>query len=79
MKKKMREIIEIVKEYDNLLVITDYDLVIQGCQLTHIWYDEEDGSIRYFAGDMVEDDYAEELFPTKEEFNEIYDLITEEF
>jgi hypothetical protein len=79
MKKKMREIIEILKEYDNLLVITDYDLVIQGCQLTHIWYDEEDGSIRYFAGDMVEDDNAEELFPTKEEFNEIYDLITEEF
>ena len=79
MKKKMVEIIVILNEYDGLLNVADFELVVQGCQLTHIWYDEEDGSIRYFAGDMVEDDNAEELFPTKEEFNEIYDLITEEF
>lgn len=76
-KTKMTNLIDILNEYEGLLNITDFNLVVQGCQLTHIYYNDEFDKIQYFAGDIVEDDYAEELFPTDEEFNKIYDLVVE--
>jgi hypothetical protein len=76
-KTKMANLIDILNEYEGLLNITDFNLVVQGCLLTHIWYNEEFDKIQYFAGDIVEDDYAEELFPTDEEFDKIYYLVVE--
>lgn len=78
-KTKMTKLIGILNEYDGLLNVADFELVVQGCQLTHILYNEESDKIQYFAGDIEEDDYAEELFPTDEEFNEIYDLVVEDY
>lgn len=76
-KTKMANLIDILNEYEGLLNITDFNLVVQGCLLTHIWYNEEYDKIQYFAGDIVEDDYAEELFPTDEEFDKIYESVVE--
>ena len=76
-KTKITNLIDILNEYEGLLNITDFNLVVQGCLLTHIWYNEEYDKIQYFAGDIVEDDYAEELFPTDEEFDKIYDSVVE--
>lgn len=76
-KTKIANLIDILNEYEGLLNITDFNLVVQGCLLTHIWYNEEYDKIQYFAGDIVEDDYAEELFPTDEEFDKIYESVVE--
>lgn len=73
----MTNLIDILNEYEGLLEVTDFNLVVQGCLLTHICYNEEYDKIQYFAGDIVEDDYAEELFPTDEEFDKIYDSVVE--
>ena len=77
MKTKIANLIDILNEYDGLLEVIDFNLVVQGCLLTHICYNEESDKIQYFAGDIVEDDYAEELFPTDEEFDKIYDSVVE--
>ena len=77
MKTKIANLIDILNEYDGLLEVIDFNLVVQGCLLTHIYYNEESDKIQYFAGDIVEDDYAEELFPTDEEFDKIYDSVVE--
>jgi hypothetical protein len=76
-KTKIANLIDILNEYEGLLNITDFNLVVQGCLLTHIYYNEEFDKIQYFAGDIVEDHYAEELFPTDEEFDKIYNLVVE--
>lgn len=76
-KTKMANLIDILNEYEGLLNITDFNLVVQGCLLTYICYNEEYDKIQYFAGDIVEDDYAEELFPTDEEFDKIYESVVE--
>lgn len=76
-KTKMTNLIDILNEYDGLLNITDFNLVVQGCLLTHIYYNEDSDKIQYFAGDIVEDKYSEELFPTDEEFDKIYDSVVE--
>jgi hypothetical protein len=60
-----------------LLNITDFNLVVQGCHLTHIYYNEDFETVHFFAGDVVVDEFSEELFPTDEEFNKIYDLVVE--
>ena len=76
-KTKMTNLIDILNEYDGLLEVIDFNLVVQGCLLTHIYYNEESDKIQYFAGDIVEDKYSEELFPTDEEFDKIYDSVVE--
>lgn len=76
-KDKMTNLIDILNEYGGLLEVIDFNLVVQGCLLTHIYYNEESDKIQYFAGDIVEDKYSEELFPTDEEFDKIYDSVVE--
>ena len=76
-KTKITNLIDILNEYDGLLGVIDFNLVVQGCLLTHIYYNEESDKIQYFAGDIVEDKYSEELFPTDEEFDKIYDSVVE--
>ena len=76
-KDKITNLIDILNEYGGLLEVIDFNLVVQGCLLTHIYYNEESDKIQYFAGDIVEDKYSEELFPTDEEFDKIYDSVVE--
>ena len=76
-KAKMTNLIDILNEYEGLLNIINFNLVVQGCLLTHIYYNEDFETVHFFAGDVVIDEYSEELFPTDEEFNKIYDLVVE--
>lgn len=76
-KTKMTNLIDILNEYDGLLNVADFNLVVQGCHLTHIYYNEDFETVHFFAGDVEIDEYSEELFPTDEEFNKIYDLVVE--
>lgn len=73
----MTNLIDILNEYEGLLNIIDLNLVVQDCLLTHIYYNEDFETIHFFAGNVVDDEYSEELFPTDEEFNKIYDLVVE--
>ena len=76
-KTKMTNLIDILNEYEGLLNIIDFNLVVQDCLLTHIYYNEDFETIHFFAGNVVDDEYSEELFPTDEEFDKIYDLVVE--
>lgn len=77
--KTSQDLINILEEYDNLLVVTDLEIKVQGALLTHIFYDTESGKVKFFAGDIVEDDYAEELFPGESELQMICNELEENF
>jgi hypothetical protein len=79
MKNKIKELISIILEYGEYIVVSDLDIKVQGCILTHLYYNEETDTLHYFSGDIVEDKYAEELFPNEKEFEEIYEEITDAF
>lgn len=78
-KNKLRKLINIVDEYDGSIIVTDLDIKVQGNLLTHIMYNEDSNILQFFAGDMEEDEYAEEVFPTEEEMETIYEEITDNF
>jgi hypothetical protein len=79
MDKYQQIIADIIAEYGDLIGVEDLGLVVQGCILTHIFYNQETDTLHYFSGDIVEDKYAEELFPNEKEFNEIYDMVLDNF
>ena len=78
-KGKMHNLISIVEDYGGLIVVSDLGIKVQGSLLTHIFYNENTDTLQFFAGDMVNDKYAEEIFPTEEEFEEIFVKITDNF
>ena len=63
---------DILYEYDNQLVISDLELVVQGNIVTDVVWDEETDEIHFFCGNMYKDEYAEEVFPNEQELNTIY-------
>ena len=69
----------ILYEYGNQIVIADWEIKVGGCIITQILWNEETDEIQYFTGDMEEDDYAEEVFPTEETINKIYEMVVENF
>lgn len=73
MTTKISTLIDILIEYYGVINIKDFNLVVQGCQLAHIYYNVESDKVRYFTVDI------EELFPTDEEFNKIYDLVVKNY
>jgi hypothetical protein len=78
-KGKMHYLIGIVYQYGGLLVVADWELKVRGGILTHIFYNEDADILQFFNGDMVNDKYAEEVFPTDEEFEEIFKEVTDNF
>lgn len=78
-KGKMHYLIGIVYQYDGSLIVPDLDIKVQGCLLTHIMYNEDSDILQFFAGDLEEDDYVEEVFPTEEELEEIFVQVTDNF
>ena len=78
-KGKIHNLISIVEDYGGLIVVSDLGIKVQGSLLTHIFYNENTDTLQFFAGDMVNDKYAEEIFPTEEEFEEIFVKITDNF
>ena len=78
-KGKMNYLISIVDEYGGSIIVSDLSIKAQGNLLTHIFYNEDSGILQFFAGDMVNDKYAEEIFPTEEEFEEIFAQVTDNF
>ena len=78
-KGKMHNLISIVEDYGGLIVVSDLGIKVQGSLLTHIFYKEEYGTLQFFAGDMVNDKDAEEVFPNEEEMETIYAEIADNF
>lgn len=78
-KGKMNYLISIVDEYGGSIIVSDLGIKAQGNLLTHILYNEDSDILQFFAGDMVNDKYAEEIFPTEEEFEEIFAQVTDNF
>ena len=78
-KGKMNYLISIVDEYGGSIIVSDLGIKAQGNLLTHIFYNEDSDILQFFAGDMVNDKYAEEIFPTEEEFEEIFAQVTDNF
>ena len=75
----MHYLIGIVYQYGGSLIVPDLDIKIQGNLLTHIMYNEDSDILQFFAGDLEEDDYVEEVFPTDEELEEIFKEVTDNF
>ena len=75
----MHDLISIVDEYGGLIVVEDLDIVVGNSLITHIFYNEGTDTLQFFAGDMVNDKYAEEVFPNEEEMETIYAEITDNF
>lgn len=78
-KSKMHDLISIVDEYGGLIVVENLDIVVGNSLITHIFYNEDTDTLQFFAGDMVNDKYAEEVFPNEEEMETIYAEITDNF
>ena len=78
-KNKMHDLISIVDEYGGLIVVEGLDIIVGNCLITHIFYNEDTDTLQFFAGDMVNDKYAEEVFPNEEEMETIYAEITDNF
>ena len=78
-KGKMHYLIGIVYQYGGSLIVPDLEIIVQGNLLTHIMYNEDSDIMQFFAGDLEEDDYVEEVFPTEEELEEILAQVTDNF
>ena len=78
-KGKIHNLISIVEDYGGLIVVSDLGIKVQGSLLTHIFYNENTDTLQFFAGDMVNDKYAEEIFPNEEEMETIYAEIADNF
>ena len=78
-KGKKHYLIGIVYQYGGSLIVPDLDIKVQGNLLTHIMYNEDSDILQFFAGDLEEDDYVEEVFPTEEELEEIFAQVTDNF
>ena len=78
-KGKIRNLISIVEDYGGLIVVSDLGIKVQGSLLTHIFYNEDTDTLQFFAGDIVNDKNAEEVFPNEEEMEAIYTEITDNF
>ena len=78
-KGKIRNLINIVEDYGGLIVVSDLGIKVQGSLLTHIFYKEEYDTLQFFAGDIVNDKNAEEVFPNEEEMETIYAEIADNF
>ena len=78
-KGKMHYLIGIVYQYGGSLIVPDLNIKVQGNLLTHIMYNEDSDILQFFAGDLEEDDYVEEVFPTDEKLKEIFKKVTDNF
>jgi hypothetical protein len=78
-KGKMHYLIGIVYQYGGYIIVSDWELKVRGGILTHIFYNEDADILQFFNGHMEYDDYAEEVFPTEEELEEIFKEVTDNF
>lgn len=78
-KGKIHNLIGIVYQYGGSIIVADLDIVVRNSVLTHIFYNEDADILQFFAGDMEDDEYVEEVFPTEEEMETIYAEITDNF
>lgn len=69
----------IIYEYGNSIIIVDGEIVAQGCELTEVRWNEETDELEYYAGDMENDKYAEQVLPNETEIEEIFDYIINNF
>ena len=75
------QVIDILKNEDfgGYVCISDWQYVCSGCLITCVEYDEECECVRFYCGDMVNDKYAEEVFPIDEMKFAIYTDIVDAY
>ena len=78
-KGKIHYLIGIVYQYGGSIIVEDLGIIVGNSLLTHIFYNEDYDILQFFAGDMVNDKDAEEVFPNEEEMETIYAEITDNF
>ena len=78
-KGKVHNLIGIVYQYGGSIIVADLGIVVRNNVLTHIFYNEDADILQFFNGDMEDDEYAEEVFPTDEELEEIFKEVTDNF
>lgn len=69
----------ILYEYGNAINTEDSELVAQGCEITEIVWNEETDELEFYAGNMYDDKYAEQVFPSEIEIDLIYQYVVENF
>ena len=71
----MEEIYEIFEEFEtNVLPIKDFGIVMNECLVTHLYLNDK-GVIEVWAGNPVEDEYAEQLILTKSQLETLFDEV----
>ena len=50
-----------------------------GCEITEIVWNEETDELEFYAGNMYDDKYAEQVFPNEIEMDLIYQYVVENF
>jgi hypothetical protein len=68
-KKLTDKLKSIMNEYDNTdyLPIGDCNIHIQGCLLTHCYYDDSNKKMIFSSGDLYVDKHAEEIILTDDD------------
>jgi hypothetical protein len=69
----------ILYEYGNSVLVPNGEIVAQGCEITEIVWNEETDELAFYAGDMYNDKYAEQVFPNETEMDLIYQYVVENF
>ena len=61
-------VLEIMNDYcTDYLTIECCDMVVQGCLLTHCYYDKEQNRLVFSSGNMFTDKHAEEILLTDDD------------
>jgi hypothetical protein len=62
------DVLEIMNDYcTDCLTIECCDMVVQGCLLTHCYYDKEQNRLVFSSGNMFTDKHAEEILLTDDD------------
>ena len=69
---------EILTDFDNSIIITDLNLVVQGSIVDEVLLDENN-ELHFYSGDMLNDDNAVELLPNPTELDKILTSIIVDF
>jgi hypothetical protein len=76
----MFDIYDLFDEFDtDIVVVSDFDIITNGVRVDCILQNPQTNKIEIWAGNPVEDKYAEELVLSKAERKRIFEEILENF
>lgn len=68
---------DIIDSYGGAITIEDGDIIVNGMLITDV--ELIDNELHYYAGNMVTDKFAEEVFPDNADLDLIHSYIIDEF